>query len=185
MLELVERMHGKHLLHRDIKPDNFLMGMGDNSSQVYMIDFGLAKRYHDTTTKRHIRFVANKSLTGTARYASLNAHLGYELSRRDDLISLGYVMIYFLSGSLPWQVVTVSSKSNNFRQILKLKEEVDLGELCKDCPLEFILYMKHCTQLNFSQEPDYGYLKMLIQSVADREGVDLEDKTFDWNCKLA
>lgn len=110
-----------------------------------MIDYGLAKKYFDNTLKRHIPFVSSKSLTGTARYASINAHIGYELSRRDDLISLGYVMIYFLSGSLPWEVATYNSDSNNFHNILEMKNEITLDQLCKDCPLEFVLYMKYCT----------------------------------------
>jgi serine/threonine protein kinase len=115
------------MIHRDLKPDNFLMGMGRQSAQVYMIDFGLVKRYYNPTEKKHIPFNANKNLTGTARYASVNSHKGLELSRRDDLISLGYMMIYFLTGFLPWIVVTVSASSNNFRGILKMKDEVSIG----------------------------------------------------------
>ena len=114
------------MIHRDLKPDNFLMGMEGNSSRIYMIDFGLAKHYYDVRLQRHIPFVTKKSLTGTARYASVNAHKGYELSRRDDLISLGYMMIYFLKGSLPWQTILVDNKSNNFSKILDVKVSLPL-----------------------------------------------------------
>uniref|UniRef100_A0A1S4ADA9 non-specific serine/threonine protein kinase n=1 Tax=Nicotiana tabacum TaxID=4097 RepID=A0A1S4ADA9_TOBAC len=98
MITRIEYLHSKGFLHRDIKPDNFLMGLGRKANQVYIIDFGLAKRYRDPATNRHIPYRENKNLTGTARYASCNTHLGIEQSRRDDLESLGYVLLYFLRG---------------------------------------------------------------------------------------
>ena len=102
MLGTIARLHAKNVVHRDIKPENFLMGLGKKSHIVHIIDFGLAKRYRDSKTHQHIQYKENKNLTGTARYASVNAHLGIEQSRRDDLESIGYVLVYLANGSLNW-----------------------------------------------------------------------------------
>lgn len=101
-MQRFEFMHESSFIHRDVKPDNFLMGLGQKSSIVHVVDMGLAKRVFDPDTKKHIAFRNDKSLTGTARYASIHAHLGEELSRRDDLEAIGFVLIYFLKGQLPW-----------------------------------------------------------------------------------
>ena len=101
MISRIEFIHAKNFLHRDIKPDNFLIGLGKRANQIFVIDFGLAKKYRDQKTQQHIPYREGKNLTGTARYASLNTHLGIEQSRRDDLEGLGYVLLYFLRGLLP------------------------------------------------------------------------------------
>jgi len=102
LLDTLKRLHGFWFIHRDIKPDNFLMGLSAKTNQLYMIDFGLSKRYRKRKTGAHISFETGKSLTGTVRYLSVNAHRGYELSRRDDLEAIGHMILYFFKGWLPW-----------------------------------------------------------------------------------
>lgn len=98
ILQRLEFMHSKGIIHRDIKPDNIMMGIAQGSSTVHMIDFGLTRSVYNKKTGKHIEFRTGKNLVGTARFVSINAHLGYELSRRDDLLTLGYVMVYFTLG---------------------------------------------------------------------------------------
>lgn len=95
-------MHNKDIVHRDIKPENFLVGTGKRANVIYIVDYGLAKRFKDSSTEIHIKYQKNSKIVGTVRYSSINSHLGRELSRRDDLESLAYILIYFLKGKLPW-----------------------------------------------------------------------------------
>ncbi|CAL0319238.1 unnamed protein product [Lupinus luteus] len=179
MLTRIEYVHSKGFLHRDIKPDNFLMGLGRKASQVYIIDFGLAKRYKDPNTNKHISYKENKSLTGTARYASCNTHIGIEQSRRDDLESLGYVLMYFLRGSLPWQGLKAVTKKEKYDKIREKKLLTPVEMLCKSYPVEFASYFHYCHSLQFDQRPDYGFLKRLFRELFTREGYD-SDNLFDW-----
>lgn len=179
MITRIEYVHSKGYLHRDIKPDNFLMGLGRKANQVYIIDFGLAKRYRDSTTNRHIPYRENKNLTGTARYASCNTHLGVEQSRRDDLESLGYVLLYFLRGSLPWQGLKAATKKQKYDKICEKKLSTPIEALCKSHPVEFASYFHYCHSLTFDQRPDYGFLKRLFRDLFAREGYDF-DYIFDW-----
>ncbi|XP_012469644.1 casein kinase 1-like protein 3 isoform X1 [Gossypium raimondii] len=179
MITRIEYVHSKGFLHRDIKPDNFLMGLGRKANQVYIIDFGLAKRYRDSTTNRHIPYRENKNLTGTARYASCNTHLGIEQSRRDDLESLGYVLLYFLRGSLPWQGLKAGTKKQKYDKICEKKVSTPIEVLCKSHPVEFASYFHYCHSLTFDQRPDYGFLKRLFRDLFAREGYEF-DYIFDW-----
>ena len=179
MITRIEYVHSKGFLHRDIKPDNFLMGLGRKANQVYIIDFGLAKRYRDSTTNRHIPYRENKNLTGTARYASCNTHLGIEQSRRDDLESLGYVLLYFLRGSLPWQGLKAATKKQKYDKICEKKLSTPIEVLCKSYPVEFASYFHYCHSLTFDQRPDYGFLKRLFRDLFSREGYEF-DYIFDW-----
>ncbi|OAY36471.1 casein kinase 1-like protein 2 [Manihot esculenta] len=179
MINRVEYVHSKSFLHRDIKPDNFLMGLGRRANQVYIIDFGLAKKYRDTSTHQHIPYRENKNLTGTARYASMNTHLGIEQSRRDDLESLGYVLMYFLRGSLPWQGLKAGTKKQKYEKISEKKVSTSIEALCRGYPTEFASYFHYCRSLRFDDKPDYAYLKRLFRDLFIREGFQY-DYVFDW-----
>ncbi|XP_010522472.1 PREDICTED: casein kinase 1-like protein 8 [Tarenaya hassleriana] len=179
MINRVEYMHARGFLHRDIKPDNFLMGLGRKANQVYVIDYGLAKKYRDLQTHRHIPYRENKNLTGTARYASVNTHLGIEQSRRDDLESLGYVLMYFLRGSLPWQGLRAGTKKQKYDKISEKKRLTPIEVLCKSYPSEFSSYFHYVRSVRFEDKPDYPYLKRLFRDLFIREGYQF-DYVFDW-----
>ncbi|KAM7480580.1 hypothetical protein LguiA_028793 [Lonicera macranthoides] len=179
MINRVEFVHTKSFLHRDIKPDNFLMGLGRRANQVYVIDFGLAKKYRDSTTHQHIPYRENKNLTGTARYASMNTHLGIEQSRRDDLESLGYVLMYFLRGSLPWQGLKAGTKKQKYEKISEKKVSTSIEALCRGYPSEFASYFHYCRSLRFDDKPDYAYLKRIFRDLFIHEGFQF-DYVFDW-----
>eukprot|EP00818_Percolomonas_sp_WS_P009727 CAMPEP_0117452644 /NCGR_PEP_ID=MMETSP0759-20121206/9738_1 /TAXON_ID=63605 /ORGANISM="Percolomonas cosmopolitus, Strain WS" /LENGTH=334 /DNA_ID=CAMNT_0005245499 /DNA_START=215 /DNA_END=1219 /DNA_ORIENTATION=- len=168
MIKKVEYIHGKNFLHRDIKPDNFLMGTGKRTHIVYMIDFGLAKKYRDSKHV-HIPFRANKSLTGTARYCSINNHMGMEQSRRDDLQCLGYIFMYFLRGSLPWQGLRAKTKEDKYERICEKKTVTPLSDLCAGHPEEFKSFLEYSMALGFEDKPDYAYLRKMLQELFIRK----------------
>ncbi|KAK6126780.1 hypothetical protein DH2020_039469 [Rehmannia glutinosa] len=146
---------------------------------VYIIDFGLAKKYRDSSTHQHIPYRENKNLTGTARYASMNTHLGIEQSRRDDLESLGFVLMYFLRGSLPWQGLKAGTKKQKYEKISEKKVSTSIEALCRGYPTEFASYFHYCRSLRFEDKPDYAYLKRIFRDLFIREGFQF-DYVFDW-----
>ncbi|ELT99883.1 hypothetical protein CAPTEDRAFT_225149 [Capitella teleta] len=180
MISRIEYIHSKNFIHRDVKPDNFLMGLGKKGNLVYIIDFGLAKKYRDARTHQHIPYRENKNLTGTARYASINTHLGIEQSRRDDMESLGYVFMYCLRGSLPWQGLKAATKRQKYERISEKKMSTPIEELCKGFPSEFATYLNFCRSLRFDDKPDYSYLRQLFRNLFHRQGFTY-DYVFDWN----
>ncbi|XP_055860223.1 casein kinase I isoform X1 [Biomphalaria glabrata] len=179
MINRIEYTHNKNFIHRDIKPDNFLMGIGRHCNKVFIIDFGLAKKYRDNRTRQHIPYREDKNLTGTARYASINAHLGIEQSRRDDMESLGYVLMYFNRGQLPWQGLKAATKKQKYERISEKKMSTPVEVLCKGFPAEFAMYLNYCRGLRFEEAPDYMYLRQLFR-ILFRTLNHQYDYVFDW-----
>jgi len=180
MVARIEYVHNKLFIHRDIKPDNFLMGIGPHCNKIFLIDFGLAKKYMDNRTRTHIPYREDKNLTGTARYAAINAHLGIEQSRRDDMESLGYVLMYFnRGGHLPWQGLKAANKKQKYEKISEKKMSTPIEVLCKGFPAEFAMYLNYCRGLRFEEAPDYMYLRQLFRILFRTLNYDY-DYTFDW-----
>lgn len=178
MIKRVEYVHSRRIIHRDIKPDNFTVGVDKNSHRIFIIDFGLAKKYM-TSSGEHVKYREGKGLTGTARYASINTHLGVEQSRRDDLESLGYVFIYFLKGQLPWQNLRAKNIKEKYEKIKEKKILTQVSALCENQPEEFAIYLNTCRKLKFIEKPDYAALKALFKDLFTRERYEY-DFVYDW-----
>ena len=183
VIDRIHWVHSKNLVHRDIKPDNFLIGKKD-PNVIYLIDFGLSKKYKSSTTGKHIRFGFTGKLTGTVRFASANALRGGEQSRRDDLESIGYMIIFFMRGKLPWQGVTGIKKMERYLKIYKMKKNVTPEDLCKSLPKQMTEYMRYVKQLEFEQDPDYKYLRNLFDSILKKIHDSNDLLIFSW-IKLA
>jgi len=181
MIDRLEFIHNKHIIHRDIKPDNFVIGLNKKNNIIYLLDFGLAKKYRSSRTLEHIKFSVKKKLTGTARYASINALKGCEQSRRDDLEAVGYVLMYFLLGTLPWQGLKVHVKEERYKKIYEKKKNTTPEELCKGFPEQLCEYVKYTRNMEFEQNPNYDYLRNLFIKILELCGANINRCFFEWS----
>ena len=180
MIDIMQYIHLKHYIHQDIKPDNFVMGINNRKKYLHLLDFGLSKKYRSSTTLKHYPLTQKKNLTGTARYASINALDGFTQSRRDDLEAIGYVLMYFLIGRLPWQGMVNKNKNERYKRILEVKRNTTPEALCLGFPKEFEKYVSYTRNLEYEQEPDYDMSKNLFLNVLNSEGNSF-DYYYDWD----
>ena len=175
MIDRIEFIHSKNLLHLDIKPNNFLVGEPD-SSLLYIIDFGFSKKYKSSRTGKHIQYSKKNYFNGNLFFSSVKTMAGVEPSRRDDLESLGYVLINLFSKGLPWKNISFKNKNEYALKAYRLKKTISLNTLCKDSPEEMIDFMKYVKSLKFEEEPNYNYLRNLLQNVIK----EYKDPHFSW-----
>ena len=184
MINRIENIHNHGFLHRDIKPENFLIGYRKTANVVYLLDFGLSKRYIMKKNNQHIPYREGRNLIGTARYISINTHMGIEQSRRDDLESIGYVLVLFLKGSLPWQGLKDEGTCNKFNKIMEKKLQIPVEILCLNLPQEMVFYFNYVKSLRFEDKPDYdllrGFFINMLNTCQAVYDIDKDYLKFDW-----
>ena len=180
----MEYIHSKNVVHRDIKPEHFLLGL-ENKAIIYLIDFGISRKYRSSKTGKHIQFSLIGQLFGTLQFISYNATRGVEQTRRDDMISVGYVLIHLSGTQLPWEHLSIKEKNakKNYEKILKLKKLLKPEDICKGLPEELTEYFRYCYNLNFEQQPDYEYLRGLFKNLLIRLQCK-NDLNFSWLNKI-
>ena len=178
LLGTIEFLHSMRVLHRDIKPANMTIGFQNKQNRIFLIDFGLARKYV-TSSGSHIKYRSGKSMVGTAKYSSLGTSEGIEQSRRDDLESFFYVLIYLLKGKLPWGEGSYKNKQEFYKEALIYKRSLRGPDICSGLPDEFELFFNNVRALDFQQKPDYVYLQSLIKDLFIRQGF-IKDYDYDW-----
>ena len=177
MLQLIARIefvHSKGYLHRDLKPQQILIGK--NPRILYLTDFGLARRFE--VNHYHVSYHSSCARVGNSTFSSLNNHSGGRQSRRDDLESLAYLAVYLFRGSLPWQLGKRLSTNAKWQNAFEMKTNMTVEEICNNCPIEFGIFLKYCRSLKFEEKPDYGYISQLFSKV--REQYSLKEMYFQW-----
>ncbi|OHS96328.1 CK1 family protein kinase [Tritrichomonas foetus] len=180
LLRIIEYVHNSGILHRDIKPQNFLIGRGPTARHIFMVDFGVSTQYVDPRTGEHMMYTNNNGLVGTAHYVSVNTHLGDQQSRRDDLESIAYVLIRFLKGSLPWQGFKYKTIEERNEKITQLKIQTTPEMLCAGLPKEFKVFIELVKRLRYDDTPKYHWYRNLFMSLFIKKGYTY-DGLFDWD----
>ena len=184
VLRIIEWVHNCGIIHRDIKPQNFLVGRGALRNKVFLIDFGVSTTYIDPRTGEHAMFTDNNGLVGTAYYVSVNTHLGEQQSRRDDLESIMYMLIRFFKGKLPWQDIKIKSVEERNEKITQKKIQTALDELCQGMPQEFLTVLSEIRKLRFDSTPKYAHFRRLFSTLFVKQGYTY-DGLFDWDEEAA
>lgn len=179
MISSLQYLHSRNLIHRDIKPDNFMMGVKETSNQIFVIDFGLAMFYRDQKTNVHIPYSEHNSFAGTARYASISSLRGIGPSRRDDMEALAYVWAYLLRGGLPWMNVMANTLQDKYKQIVSLKAKMAPEQLFEGFPSEFSDYLKEVKALKFQDEPNYAKYRKMFRDAMEKLRY-IYDYQYDW-----
>ena len=167
IIDRIEFIHSKNILHLDIKPNHFLVG-NPNNSLIYLIDFCLASKYRSSRTGKHVKFSKNSYFSGNLQFSSINTMKGIMPSRRDDLESVGYLLIYLYKQKLPWDKVISKNKIEFTQKIFEIKKLIPLKMLCEDLPKEMIEFMKYVRNLKFEEEPKYEYLIKILATTLEK-----------------
>ncbi|TFK54776.1 kinase-like protein, partial [Heliocybe sulcata] len=179
MLTIIEEVHARGIIVRDIKPENFAMGLVEEYKCLHLLDLGLGKLYLDPTTGKHMPFREGRGGIGTPRYASHNVHFGLEPSRRDDVEAIGILLLYLCHGRLPWQGIVVPDIPSKLLRIGEMKRGKPFADLLTKSPAFFDPFFKHCRSLDFDTQPDYAYLRNLLRRTMKDHGWEY-DWEYDW-----
>lgn len=179
-LRIIQYVHSSGILHRDIKPQNFLVGRGSLRNKIFLIDFGVSTLYIDTKTGEHKTHTNNNGLVGTPYYVSINTHLGEQQSRRDDLESIAYMLIRFIKGSLPWQGLKIKNKEERNEKITQIKIQTQPDALCEGIPKEFKAFIEVVRRLRYDDNPKYHIYRSMFNTLLIKSGLT-NDSIFDWD----
>jgi serine/threonine protein kinase len=167
LINIIEKLHNIGIIHRDLKPENILLGLEKEKKSIYIIDFGIS-RFYINSKGCHIQYVDNKKYMGNIIFMSLNVSNGIEPTRRDDMESIGYILMYILTGYLPWNIIDDKDKNKDNikalrnQSIVNMKRELPLDKVCENSPIEFKIYLEYCRKLEYDETPNYNYLKNIF-----------------------